>query len=397
MRVALALVLLGTVGTAHAACPDGQANCLLHEEGVVLLTSGKFEEAAAKFQASLAAGPTARAALGYAQAIEGEGKIALSYESMLYAKQLSDTEMSTNGQDVGIIGRSERIKYKLGELRAKVGFVQIKLPPNVPPKRVVSVRRKGEGDLADPLLRWVVVAPDHQTLVAFLDDGSKIEVDAQVGAGMQGSVVIPVGLAAIRPGGGPKGPDIVANNGGNQGNGRPIQDLYPHEPPKPADPPPELALGLDLVTMFPNPNNMSSGIGVTALFEKRLGDKLGLSGRMALIEHPETTFVGTQDRVFSGRELMATIGLRTASKGSFYAFAEAGVIVYLEHGQVMAPPGPGVDEEITSGYPTLMAGGATRIGRVHLQAGAVWAIEIGDVSTMPVRFMASLGIDLVKR
>ncbi len=63
----------------------------------------------------------------------------------------------------------------------------------------------------------------------------------------------------------------------------------------------------------------------------------------------------------------------------------------------MGPPFPGIDEQITSGYPTLAVGAATRVGRVHLQGGLVWAIETGDVSSMPVRFMASLGVDLVKR
>ncbi|MBX3161206.1 MAG: hypothetical protein KF773_34915 [Deltaproteobacteria bacterium] len=399
-RVSLALILVAAAATrAHAACPDGRANCLLHEEGVALLTSGKFEEAAAKFQASLAAGATARAALGYAQAIEGQGKVALAYESMLYAKQLSDAELAgPDGKSVEIIGRSQRVQYKLGELRAKVGFVQVTLPTNVSPRRLVSLRRRGEGDLVDPLTRWVVVAPDRQVLIAALDDGSKIEVDAQVAAGMQGKVVIPIptGTQQARPNTNP-GRDPNAGRVVS----RPLADLYPKPEPVLAQPPPALALGLDIVTLVPNPTNLTSGIGASLLLEKRLGKSIGMTARLSFVSHPESTFFDPTlgDVSFSGRELMALVGLRTASKYSFHAFAEAGLTAFTmtasATGRPMLPP-LAPDDFINELYPTLAIGGATRLGRVHLQLGLVYAIATGDVE-LPVRFMASLGVDLVKK
>jgi hypothetical protein len=398
LRVALALVVLA--GPAHAACPDGAANCLLHEEGVKLLTSAKFEEAAAKFQASLAAGPTARAALGYAQAIEGQGKIALAYESMLYAKQLSDKEVAgPRGQEPDVVGRAERIRYKLAELRTRVGFVQIKLPPNVPPRRLVSVRRKGEGDLVDPLLRWVVVAPEHQQLVAFLDDGSSLEVDAQVGAGMQGSVVIPVPAVATQPN--PTTNPIVqpqpvpagAGNGQRVVTTTPIQDLYKRDQPKPSTlPPPELTLGVDFVTMAPGPEDMNNNFGAAALVEKRLGDRLGLSTRLAITNHPPDLDIFSGNEV-SGLEIMAAGGLRTRSRRSFYLFSEAGITVFRRHTTF---GGSFADEDLSRTYPTLDLGAATRLGRFHAQAAIVWAINVSDID-LPVRFMLSLGFDLVKR
>jgi len=394
IRAVIAVALLAT--PAWATCPDGAANCLLHEEGVTLLTSGKFEEAAAKFQASLAAGPTARAALGYAQAIEGQGKIALAYESMLYAKQLSDAELAgPKGKDVDVIGRAERIKYKLGELRARVGFVQIKLPPNVPPRRLVSVRRKGEGDLVDPLLRWVVVAPDHQMLVAFLDDGSKLEIDAQVGAGMQGSVVIPVPAVGTRPN--PNTSPIVQPVPAGQGNQQrivgstPIQDLYRQAPPKPSVlPPPALTVGLDFVSLAGAPDNMNSGVGAAALVEHRLGEHFGLSTRLAITDHPP------QDNFneVSGVEVMATGGLRTRSHHSFYLFGEAGITVFRRHTVFLSTPEP--DEDLSRTYPTIDIGGATRLGRLHIQGAIVWALNVSDID-LPLRFMLSLGLDLVKQ
>lgn len=397
---ALAVLAFAT-GTAHATCPDGAANCLLHEEGVALLTTGKFEEASAKFQASLAAGPTARAALGYAQAIEGQGKIALAYESMLYAKQLSDAEVAgPKGKDVDVIGRAERIKYKLGELRARVGFVQIKLPPNVSPRRLVSVRRKGEGDLVDPLLRWVVVAPDHQTLVAFLDDGSHLDVDAQVAAGMQGSVVIPVPAVGTRPNPSTQPiqqPQPIPAGVADQQRvitTTPIQDLYRRPPPKPsAIPPPKLTVGIDFVSMTGAPDNMNNNIGGAALVEHRLGERIGLITRLALTQHPPKDDDFTNDTV-SGVEVMAMGGLRTRSHHSFYAFSEAGVTVFRRNTVFASSVTP--DENLSRTYPTLDVGGATRFGRIHIQGVIVWAIPVSDID-LPVRFMLSLGLDLVKQ
>jgi hypothetical protein len=174
----LVAAVCATARLAHADCPAGapQVACVLHEEGVALLTAQRYDEAATKFRAAIAAGPSARSYLGYSQAVEGQGKLALAYETMLVAKRLSDEEMAGAGaKDPANIGRAERIKYKLGELGGRIGFVWLRLPEGVPPQRLVSIHREGEGDLPSPLGRWVTVAP-NQVLIAALDDGTELRV-----------------------------------------------------------------------------------------------------------------------------------------------------------------------------------------------------------------------------
>jgi hypothetical protein len=174
---------------AFADCPAGQtsASCALHDEGVTAFTAGKYDEAATKFRAAIAAGATARSYLGYSQSVEGQGKIALAYETMLVAQKLSNEELSTPAgqQDTAIVGRAERIKYKLAELRAKIAYAWLRLPEGVSIRRLVSVYREGEGDLQQPIGRWVVVAPERQVLFATLDDGQRVQVLVQIAPGSQ--------------------------------------------------------------------------------------------------------------------------------------------------------------------------------------------------------------------
>ena len=70
MRLASILCILLAAKVASAACPDKRASCVLHEEGVALFLEKNYEEAAKKFAAAIAAEPTARSYLGYAQAVE---------------------------------------------------------------------------------------------------------------------------------------------------------------------------------------------------------------------------------------------------------------------------------------------------------------------------------------
>jgi hypothetical protein len=100
MRSLLVIITLGILAsTAHAACPDRRASCVLHEEGVALLMEKQYEDAAKKFAAAIAAEPTARSYLGYAQAVESLGQIALSYDTMVAAQKLSEIEVSKNPGD----------------------------------------------------------------------------------------------------------------------------------------------------------------------------------------------------------------------------------------------------------------------------------------------------------
>jgi hypothetical protein len=198
IRLGVLFVLLA-VGTARASCPDQRASCVLHEEGVALFLEGKHQLAAAKFAAAIAAEPSARSYLGYAQAVEALGQIALAYETMVNAQRLSQAEVKSRGASDGEVkARAERINYKLGEMRAKIGFVWLRVPPGVPPQRVISVQREGEGQLATPFTQWTAVAPGKQVLIATIDDGTKLTVVAQVAAGTQGVVVIPVPVTGGR-------------------------------------------------------------------------------------------------------------------------------------------------------------------------------------------------------
>jgi hypothetical protein len=215
IRLGVLFVLL-LVGVASANnCPDQRASCVLHEEGVALLLEGKHQQAAVKFSAALGAEPSARSYLGHAQAVEALGQIALAYDSLVKAQALSQAELKAAGpHNSDVNARAERIKYKLGELRAKIAFAWLRLPPGVQPQRVISVQREGEGQLTAPFTQWTAVAPGKQVLIATLDDGTQVTVVAQVGAGSQGVVVIPVvgrtqppvtRTDGVRPGGPPVG------------------------------------------------------------------------------------------------------------------------------------------------------------------------------------------------
>ena len=152
--------------------------------------------------------------LGYAQAVEALGQIALAYDTLVNAQRLSQDEVKASGpKNAEVSGRAERIKYKLGELRAKIGFVWLRVPEGVQPQRVVAVQREGEGQLSAPMTQWTAVAPGKQVLIATIDDGTKLTVVAQVAAGSQSVVVIPLVATAgarvpIRTAGMPPGPAV---------------------------------------------------------------------------------------------------------------------------------------------------------------------------------------------
>lgn len=393
IRAALGVALLAS--PAHADCPVGQtpASCTLHEEAVELFTSGKYEQAAIKFRAAIAAGATARSYLGYSQSVEGQGKIALAYETMLVAQRLSKEEMATRGTDPEIIGRSERIKYKLGELGAKVAYVWLRLPAGIPPQRVVSVFRAGEGDLPAPIGRWIIVAPDRQVLYASLDDGSRIELVATIAPGAQGTLVIPIAAPApprpqIRPS--PPRPQPPA--------GRPIQQLYKKKPAKPVPNPANVVFALDGTMLLPNVGNVSAGVGFGGLYERKLARRLAATVRAGIVFHPEETYDELGAATFSAREGVFLAGVRTRSKLPVYAGFEAGALVYSQTATHLAPGEfTPTEEDYSHVYPALALGGGVRLGKAHLEMGLVYAINAGADVDMGLRFMTTLGVDLVKR
>lgn len=381
-----ALALLGR--SAFADCPQGQtqASCSLHDEGVTAFTAGRYDEAATRFRAAIAAGATARSYLGYAQSVEGQGKIALAYETMLVAQKLSNEEMARPGgpQDTAIVGRAERIKYKLAELGAKIAYAWIRLPEGVPVRRLVSVYREGEGDLRDPIGRWIVVAPDRQVMFATLDDGQRVQVIAQVAAGAQGTVVIPV----------PSAPQVAPQP-------RPVQPptyqpIYVRaEPPPPPAPkgPAVMAFALDGSFITRNDDNVAFGLGFGAQFERRLAHRMALVVRGAYIFHPSETSSIDLDgsRTTSATEGLLSAGVRTRSKLPFYAGAEVGALFYTQHDE--SPLGV---EDYEHTYPAFLAGAGVRVGKMHFEIASLLALNTGD-RDLPARFYFTFGFDIYRQ
>src|SRR5690349_10498761 len=98
----LLALAISTRAASASECAEGQAICLLQEEGARLFVAGDFAGAAAKFKASLTAIPSARAYLGYAQSLEGLGQLALGYDMIVEAKQRSDRELAASPDDVDV-------------------------------------------------------------------------------------------------------------------------------------------------------------------------------------------------------------------------------------------------------------------------------------------------------
>ncbi len=390
LLAALASFALGIAGTAEAACPDQRASCVLHEEAVGLLMAGKFAEAAQKFSASLAAEPTARSYLGYAQSVEGLGQTALAFDAMLLAQKYSAVEVSASGgRDVDVNARAERIKYKLAELRSKVAFMWLLVPDGVPPARVVSVQRRGEGDLPAPLARWVTVMPG-QELVAGLDDGSRIVIPAAPAPGSQQVVVIPIPTrtAAVQP-----RPVVQLAP-----TGKPLVGLYSKKPPPPSGPAVS-TLGAEFAMALPNVGNVDAGYGFGAIYERYVGDQLGITGRADLLFHPEHSY-DVPDSTFSAYELLLTAGARSTPRRTYHGSLELGATIYSQHAEVQAPAGSfdqPTTEDYAQAYPVIILGGGLRLGNMHVQANLLWAINLGADIDIPLRFMMTFGFDSVRR
>ena len=382
LAVSIALVL-ATVSTSRADCPERAANCLLHEEGVVLLSQSKFAEAAAKFKASIAAGPTARSYLGYSQALEGDGRIALAYEAMLAAQQLSNDEVAKAGGDVDVTSRAERIKYKLAEQKTKVGFAWLRMPEGVLPQRLVSVQRKDESDIPSPLTRLVPVAP-HQEMTASLNDGTRISFIADVAPGSTAAVVIPINgqrINSMPPA--PSGPNrpLVAP--------RPVGAAYA-APTPPEVPLPTMSFGMDVGFIAPGFNQFESGVGVYAYYERKIANGLMLDLHVGYLYHPPVTPIDVE-MTFSSNEGLLVGGIRTQSHSALYGIAQAGVLLYQQ--DISTPSG---DTTFSYTYPTFVVGGGLRTGGFHVEAAVVYSINVGSDVDLPVRFMGTIGFDFAR-
>ncbi|MDQ3337682.1 MAG: hypothetical protein M4D80_21170 [Myxococcota bacterium] len=379
-------------GIAFADCPVGQtsASCALHDEGVTAFTAGRYDEAATKFRAAIAAGPTARSYLGYSQSVEGRGKIALAYETMLVAQKLSNEELAAPGgkHDPALVGRAERIKYKLAELGAKIAYVWLRLPEGIPIRRLVAVFREGEGDLQQPIGRWIVVAPERQVLFATLDDGKRLQVIAQVAPGSQSSVVIPVPAMQMQPAQmQPVQPSQVTY--------QPVSpntvDLQPSRPPpNPAN----TVFAIDAAFILGNSEGIGPGLGFAAMFEKKLTKRIAITGRGALVFHPSRDEEDLADtRTVSANEGMLLVGARTRSKLPLYLSFETGALFFNRRETLSMT---GIEDTYANTYLGVMFGGGVRIGKVHFETYMLAVANNGDYD-MPVRFFATFGVDLYRR
>lgn len=396
VRLATILCIVLAAKVASAACPDKRASCVLHEEGVALFLEKNYEEAAKKFAAAIAAEPTARSYLGYAQAVEALNQIALAYDTMVAAQRLSAAEVQASPKDPEVVSRQERIKYKLGELRAKIGFVWLRVPQGVPPQRVIAVKREGEGDLAQPLTQWTAVAPGRQVLIAQIDDGTKLEVVAEVAAGSQGVVVIPIrGNARAQP-----NPNFQPNP--NPGGGRPLAQLYM---PVPKPPSPDysayFSIGLSILVGDPERENFNAGPssgggqGFTALYEKKIGSSIGLTTRAEYMFHSANEDFSNNITV-SGSEVLLLVGARTFGSKTLHGRAGVGVSLYSES---VEQNGFDTGAGFTRAYGAFEIGGGLNLGRVRFQMGILFATPPGDpdIPSLGTRFMGTFAIDLYRK
>jgi hypothetical protein len=378
MRALAIAFAVAAAGRAAAECPDRAANCVLHEEGVALLVAGKYAEAVVKFKASIAAGASARAYLGYAQALEGDGKIAQAYEAMAISAQMSADELAKTPNDVDVKARAERIKYKQAELQTKIGFAWLRLPDGVPTQRLVAVHRKDESDIPSPLTHLVAVAP-HQELTARLSDGTKLDFTADVAPGSTAAVVIPVAGQRVATGG--VQPGLV-------GMAPPAGGIYQPLPPPPEPPLTSLSIGFAVGFIVPGITDMAEGYSILGYYEQRVSDGLMLSVHGGYIHHP--TKLGMSGTDITGGEIFGVAGLRTRRRGALYGLAAAGFTVLARRDSTGAT-------DSTYGYPALELGGGLRWGSFRIQASLDYAINVAGGDDIPLRFMMTAGYDLYRR
>jgi len=299
---------------------------------------------------------------------------------MIAAQRFSADELRATPDEVEASSRAERIKYKLAELTAKVGFVRVQLPAGADPGAVASIQRNGT-EVRDPYTRSIPVVP-HQTLVVALRDRRRLELRADVEAGAEATLEI--SLAQPEPGAPP--PQLTAQ--------LPVM-IAPEIAP--AEPPPSLAIGLDAIAAIPNVGNVASGYGAAFRLERKISTSWALSARAGFLFHPTTHFA-EQNVDFTGYEGVALAGFRSSSRGKIHALFELGTVIYDE--QASAPAGsgqPALMHDYVHPYPAVAAGLAMRIGRVDREAAVLYAPAFGADIDLPVRVTFAVGYDLVQQ
>lgn len=353
--VLTSLVLLALPAGAYAECPDAAADCLLHEDGAALLASGKFQEAAAKFQASIAAKPSARSYLGLALSKIGLGRLAAAHDDFLEAERLATQDVSARPDDDDAKVRLESIKYKLGELHARIGFVRLKLPTYVAASDVVVVSRKGDGDLRGAFERAVPLDETHHTFEVVLGDGRRAELEVALSPGQETSALVPFEMPKPVP----VTPTLVD---------RPAPEPRPVLPRR---------YGVLLEAAVAPGYNRNAGVayGPLARMEVRAGP-LWLHARGGFFTHG-TTETGFDDgtRTYTGYEVPGLAGLRMEVVGPLYVGIEAGLIYFSE---TVRPDNEGNPESDLLG--SFMIGAAStglRLERFDLGVTLMVASPIG--------------------
>jgi hypothetical protein len=389
LPLAISFALLAS-HVALADCPPNQtpASCALHDEGVTAFTAGKYDEAATKFRAAIAASPTSRSYLGYSQSVEGQGKIALAYETMLVAQKYSKEEMATRSSDPDVVGRAERIKYKLAELAGKISYVWLRLPDGVPPQRIVAVYREGEGDLVSPLGRWIVVAPQRQVIFASLDDGSRVQMVANIAPGSQGTVVIPIRVATTAA------PPMQSQPFAQSTPGLADGPMTP----KPTPNPPNMVLGIDAAFIIRDVDGVGPGIGFAAQFEKKLERRFAITARGVFAIHPsrEEDLSVMDTQTVSAQSGLILVGARTRSTLPIYAGLEVGALIYSRNAEISTAGVSSTFDDFSHTFPAMLAVGGLRIGKVHFEVGGIFVANTTD-EEMPPRWFLTFGIDVLRR
>ena len=382
MRAGPILGVVAALGLAAADargdCPTGQAACLLREEGVALLANKQYDEAAAKFEASIMAGASARAELGYALALQGAGRLGLAFEAIAEADRLSAWEVRAAPADAEVHARSERIKYVLADLRSRVGFIRVQLPASVAPQQLVAVQRAGR-DVRDP--RAVIAVAPGEKLVAVMLTGARYESDAPVAAGGEAVWVVPVT-------GAPAGPARV----------QPVL-VVAHAPPAP--PASGMRFGIDLAYL-PGSGEAKSAFGPVVHGALIMSPRVALTLRLGYLPHgsfTEGTASGTV--TVSGYELTGWTGANIVLSGALYAAIEVGATSLSATTDTQDFSGTTtMSTSNTAGYLIYTAGVGLRGTHVDARLGFEGALAglgqtVGDNQPdLSARLMLSFGVDL---
>jgi uncharacterized protein YceK len=96
-------------------------------------------------------------------------------------------------------------------------------------------------------------------------------------------------------------------------------------------------------------------------------------------------------RTTSATEGLLAVGARTRSTLPLYASIEAGALFYSQHDESQL----GVDDYEHT-YPTLLAGGGVRLGKMHFEIYSLLALNNGD-RDLPARFYVAFGFDLMRK